>query len=236
METKVQKPKIAIVGYGQFGRFAAKHLRPHAQIVPIHRDTPAEKIAECQIIIFSVSWSGLEPVILRLKNHIAPSALIVDVMSVKQKPLALLKKHFKHNEILGTHPIFGPQSGKKGVAGLPIVLCNVSFSKKHYAQTKRFLKQTLELKVIEKSPKEHDQDMAEVQGLTHLIGRALKRMDIKRHNTSTKSYQHLLELVELIGEDTWELFHTIQTTNPEATKARKKFVKEITTLEQQLEK
>jgi len=232
----MKKPRVAIVGYGQFGRFMAKQLRPYCTIVPIERKTPAEKITPCDVVIFSVSWNGLAAVIDRLKPHIKSDAVIIDVMSVKQKPLALLKKHFKGHEILGTHPIFGPQSGKNGLTGQPIVLCNVSFTAKRYAAVKRFLKQKLNLKVIEQTAKEHDSDMAKVQGLTHFIGRAIVQMDIKSHLTNTKSYEQLLELKDLLAEDSWELFQTIQNTNPEAVKTRKQFTKAIADLENQLAK
>jgi len=230
----MKKIRVAIVGYGQFGRFMAKHLRPHCNVVPIKRATPAEKVANCDMIIFAVPWSGLADAITRLKPHIAPDAAIVDVMSVKQKPLAVLQKAFKGHEILGTHPIFGPQSGRQGIEGLPIVLCNVSFTKKRYAAVKRFLKQTLELRVIEQTPKQHDADMAQVQALTHLIGRVIAQMDIQSRVTNTKSYEQLLALKELIGDDSLELFKTIQNTNPEAKKVRQSFTKQLAKIEKEL--
>ena len=78
--------------------------------------------------------------------------------------------------------------------------------------------------------------MAKVQGLTHFIGRAIVQMDIKSHLTNTKSYEQLLELKDLLAEDSWELFQTIQNTNPEAVKTRKQFTKAIADLENQLAK
>lgn len=226
--------KVAIVGYGQFGRFMAKHLRPCCTVISFERGTNLNKISDCDVVIFAVPWNALAEAIQTLKPHIKPTALIVDVMSVKQKPLALLQKEFKSHEILGTHPIFGPQSGKNGLVGLPIVLCNVSFSRKHYTTVKRFLKKTLELKVIEQTAKEHDSDMSRVQGLTHFIGRAIVQMDIKSHLTNTKSYEQLLELKDLLENDSWELFQTIQNTNPEAGKVRIAFLKELAKMEERL--
>jgi prephenate dehydrogenase len=232
----MKKLKVAVVGYGQFGRFMTKHLRPHCTVVPIQRKTKPEIIRTCDVVIFAVPWNGLETAIEALKPYISSKAAIVDVTSVKQKPLALLTKHFKGHEILGTHPIFGPQSGKNGLVNLPIVLSNVSFSKKHYAVVKRFLKQTLKLRVIEQTAKEHDSDMARVQGLTHFIGRAIVQMDIKSHLTNTKSYEQLLELKDLLADDGWELFQTIQNTNPEASKVRDQFIKKLTAIEESLSK
>lgn len=230
----MKKLKVAIVGYGQFGRFMAKHLRPYCTVVPVQRKTSPATVANCDMVIFAVPWAGLESATTTIKPHIKPTTLIVDVTSVKQKPLALLQKHFPGHEILGTHPIFGPQSGKHGLAGLPIVLCNVSFSSKNLAAAKRFLKQTLKLRVIEQTAKEHDTSMAKVQGLTHFIGRAIVNMDIKSHLANTKSYEQLLELKQLLGNDSWELFETIQNTNPEAKKVRTEFMNELVDLEKKL--
>lgn len=230
----MKKKKVAIVGYGQFGRFMAKYLRPYCTIVPIKRDTDPEKLRSCDMVIFSVSFEGLEEVCKKLKPFISVNTAIVDVTSIKQKPIAVLKKYFPTHSILGTHPIFGPQSGKNGIEGLPIVLCNISFSKKEYTVIKKFLKNDLSLNVIEQTPKEHDYEMAHVQGLTHLIGRTLCRMDIQNYKTHTKSYEHLLELKKILENDTWELFRTIQKTNPEAKKVRKRFQKEIRQIEKEL--
>ncbi len=230
----MKKLTVAIVGYGQLGRFMAKHLKQYCRIVPIERETNPEKVSNCDAVIFAVPWSGLEQAVHTLKPYIKNGALILDVMSVKQKPLALLKKHFKQHEILGTHPIFGPQSGKHGLKGLPIVLCNVSFSKTHYTQIKSFISKRLQLRVIEQTASQHDSDMACVQGLTHFIGRAVTAMGISSHTTDTASYAHLLELKELLADDSSELFRTIQTTNPKAKKVRQSFLKQLLKLEKQL--
>lgn len=233
--SKTEKQRIAIIGYGQFGRFMAKHLRPFATIVPIDVTTDPKKITACRVVIFAVPMDSLQIAIERIKTHIAPTALIIDVTSVKQAPLAILQETFPAHEILGTHPIFGPQSGKSGIAGLPIVITNVSFSPKHYKRIRTFLARTLKLKVIEQTAVQHDTEMARVQALTHLIGRAITELDIASYATNTRSYAHLLELKELLKNDSWELFATIQNANPEAKQIRDAFMTTITSLEKRLQ-
>jgi len=226
---------VAVIGYGQFGRFMAKHLRPYVTIVPIDIDTNPKKIASCQVVIFAVPMSALATAITRVREFVSPDALIIDVTSVKQLPLALLETSFPEHEIFGTHPIFGPQSGKNGIAGLPIVVTNVSCSKKHVASLKQFLSRTLKLKVIEQTALQHDNEMARVQALTHLIGRAITELDIASYATNTRSYTHLLELKNLLKNDSWELFETIQTANPEAITVRTAFRDTIARLEKRLQ-
>jgi prephenate dehydrogenase len=230
----MKKPRVAIIGYGQFGKFIAKHLRAHASIVPITRTTNYEKIKNCEVIIFCVPFSGLADAVSAAKPYIAADALIMDVTSVKKAPLTLLKQTFPHHNILGTHPIFGPQSGKNGISGLPIVLCNISVPLPTYRKIKKFLSKTLLLRVIEQSPAEHDHEMAHIQGLTHFIGRALLMMDIKKFKTNTTSYAHLIELTNLLKNDSWELFKTIQLHNTEATNVRKTLLKTLKKIDSDL--
>jgi prephenate dehydrogenase len=229
-----KKQKIAIIGMGQFGTFMAPYLSKYYTVLPITRHSDPALLSDCEVVIFSVSYEGLLPMVKKLRSHIAPHCLIVDVMSVKEKPLQILKKHFPNHEIVGTHPIFGPQSGKSGIAGLPIVVCNVSATEKRYAALKLFLKRTLKLHVIEQTPKEHDYEMAHIQALTHFIGRTLLNLNIQSFKTNTKSYAQLLELCDLIRYDSWELFTTIENQNPQAKIVRKKFLDSLQKTEQQL--
>jgi prephenate dehydrogenase len=66
--------------------------------------------------------------------------------------------------------------------------------------------------------------MAYVQALTHLIGRSLAALDIPDEALATTSYQHLLELMRLIRDDSFELFTAIQTLNPYAAEVAGAFV------------
>jgi len=230
----MSKLTVALVGYGSFGQFMAGYLEPFCTVVPLTRTTPAELAARGDIVIFAVPWDGLAAAVARVKPHVRADAILVDVTSVKQKPLTLLEQEFPTHELLGTHPIFGPQSGKNGITGLPIVLCNVSCSTNHLQSITAFLRDTLKLKIIEQTPQQHDQEMAEVQGLTHFIGRALLQLDIPSHLTNTKSYEQLLSLKSLLQDDSWELFKTIQNTNPEAAAVRQRFLAMLHTIEADL--
>ncbi len=226
--------KVAIIGRGQFGLFMSRHLDTHCNVVLIGRDSDPSDISICDVVIFAVPFEALHDAAKRYKKFVHPKAIVVDVCSVKQKPIVVLTKHFPKHQILGTHPVFGPQSGKNGISGLPIVLCNVSCTKRTYQKIVTFLKEILLLSIIEETPKQHDHEMANVQALTHFIGRGLLHMNIKSYATNTQSYQHLIELTKLLQFDSWELFTTIQLANPEAKIVRKKLLKSLQSLEQDL--
>ncbi len=86
------------------------------------------------------------------------------------------------------------------------------------------LRPTSEGNVRITSAEEHDREMAYVQALTHLIGRSLAQMQIPDEKLKTQTYQHLIDLTGLIGNDSFELFTAIQTMNPFAPDVVEDFV------------
>ncbi len=235
--------KVGILGYGQFGAFMAKHLHQYAEVVVYNRTevsvmhgnaAPLETVCAADIVIFSVPMNAFEELCVQTQSLIPQTSVIVDVTSVKVPPLKMLQTHFPKHQILGTHPIFGPQSGKDGIAHLPIVLTNVSLELAQYERVKSFLSDTLKLAVIEVSADEHDKAMAHVQGLTHFIGRALTEMQISDSPLATQSYKQLLELIRLVGSDSWELFQTIENENPHARDVRAAFLSTLQNLDARL--
>jgi prephenate dehydrogenase len=243
------KKKIIIVGNGQFGKFIKIHLEKYFEVEIFDReimvnlalknisaDFSLEKI-ETDFIILAVPLPSLEEVCKTFENKISTKTIIVDVTSVKVKPLQIIEKYFPNNKfkILGTHPIFGPQSGKNGIENLPMVLTNVSLSEEEYLQIKNFLGKIYKLKIIEKTASKHDEEMVYIQGLSHFIGRALKALNIQEYETATSSYKQLISLKNLVGSDSFELYKTIQNGNPATKNIRKKFLEQLLKLEKDLE-
>ncbi len=230
------KIKIGIIGKGQFTNFIVPHLEKFFQVLVFGREEKDEEVLKSlDYLIFSVPLQNLEEVCKEIQNKILENTIIIDVTSVKVKPLQILKQYFLNNQILGTHPIFGPQSGKNGIENLSIVLCNVSLGEEKYLGIKNFLIEKLQLKVIEKTPGQHDREMAYVHGLSHFIGRALSIMEIQEYETATKGYKNMIQLKETVGYDTWELYKTIQDGNELTKEVRKEFLKNLIELEQKLE-
>lgn len=235
--------KVGILGYGQFGAFMSKHLGAHVEVLVYNRTEKSiehgvrstlEETCASDVVIFSVPMNAFEEMCIKTQSLIPNTSVIVDVTSVKVPPLALLKKYFPAHQIVGTHPIFGPQSGKDGISGLPLVLCNISCEQSRFEQGKVFCEDVLGLNIHETTPEAHDREMAHVQGLTHFIGRALAEMQIKDSPLATQSYKQLVELVRLVGSDSWELFETIENQNPDAPVVREKFLKTLEQLESKL--
>jgi prephenate dehydrogenase len=142
------------------------------------------------------------------------------------KPVELMKQYLpEYVEIIGTHPLFGPQSGKNGIEGLKIVVCPVRTTKSQ--ELIEFLRNELKLEVLLRTPEEHDKEMAWVQALTHFVAKGLNNIGLADLEQKTKSYQHLLDANSMVKDDSEDLFMTMERENPFAKEIRDKFIDEL---------
>ena len=194
-----------------------------------------EIVASQKIVIFAVPLKAFATVLSRAAAFLQPGALCFDVCSVKMEPLRLMQELLPETiEIIGTHPLFGPQSGREGIEGMRVALCPLRTTKTE--EIKQFLIRDLKLRVFEKSPAEHDREMAHVQALTHFVARALDELHVVDSELATVSYEELMRAARLVSEDSWELFQTIQQGNPFADQKRKAFIEKLIELEERVSK
>ena len=236
---------LGLIGFGQFGRLAAEKLKPHFDILVTDvADRSAEAAAlgvafgslqdaaRREIVIVAVPVMAMKATFEAMAPDLQPGALVVDVGSVKVLPARwMLEALPAHVDIVATHPLFGPQSAIAGLEGQRLVICPVRGDRHEKIAE---LAASFGLVPSITTPEEHDQEMAYVQALTHLIGRSLVNLGIPDEALKTTSYQHLLELCRLIGDDTFELFTAIQTLNPYAAEVVGAFVGEAQGLLQQV--
>ena len=234
---------LSILGFGAFGCFAHKHLAPyfditvydpHADLSDVNGVTNLKDALQSEIIILAVPIPKLEQLIIDIAPHLTAGQLVIDIASVKTLPVQWMEKHLPADvDIIATHPVFGPESGKNGIEGQNITIMNVRGDQ--FDKVSVFLSNELKLNVIHSTPAEHDQQMAYVQGLTHLISKILKRMDIPELQQTTRTYDHLLSMVDMIKNDSPELFHSIQTDNPYVHDVTQSFFDEAKELETSLQ-
>ncbi len=162
--------------------------------------------------------------------------MVFDICSVQTPAVHAMQQYLPDtSNLLTIHPVFGPQSGKHGIIGLKCMFFNISCDSKMYQDFKSIFSEKLKLQIYEMSPEEHDREMAYIQGLSHFIGRTLKKMNIPDAPLATESYKHLRETSELVGYDSQELFYSIQSDNPYAPEIRKIFLEEIYKLDTWIE-
>ena len=240
------KPTMGMVGFGRFGRFAGSHLKDHFDLLIFDRSDrreevarmglrmgTLEEVARSSVVLLCVPISEIRTTLMEISPHLTEGSLLVDTCSVKEYPVAQMKRLLPlHVEILGTHPLFGPDSAREGLRGKKIVLCPVRV--RHLRAVKAFMRR-LGLTVLVSSPEAHDQAMASTQVIVHFLGKALLEIGLTRQTMATPSYDILIRILETVQNDTWELFHDLQTFNRFAEETREELVETLTTLNQKLE-
>ncbi len=240
--------KIGFIGFGRLGKLVAKNLAQDADLY-IHdiADTDKEikslgaspaSLAEacaCPIVIPFVPMSEFENLLKQMGPLLSENSLVIDVCSVKTEPVNWMKKHLPENiSLLGTHPMFGPDSAKNTLYGCKIVLCPVRIKREVFEEIRSYL-ETNGLRVIEASPEEHDKQIAHSLLLTHFIGRSL--MDFKAESLliDTKGYRRLMKILETVENDTWQLFQDMNHFNPYAKETRENFLKSMENIHQKVD-
>lgn len=243
------KQSLGIIGVGAFGEFMLKHVTPYFDVCVFdaHRDladilslyhvrggTLADA-ASCDVVVLAPPVKHIEVVAQSIAPYLRAGQLVMDVASVKVQPTEILKKILPDDvDLVGLHPLFGPQSGKFGIHGLNIAVCPVRGDR--HSCVVDFLKQRFGLNVFETTAEEHDLQMAYVQGLTHLISKVFVSMKLPDIQMKTKTFSLLADMVELVRYDSEELFRTIQKDNPYVQKTKADFFASVRQLEEYLEK
>ncbi|KAK1316392.1 hypothetical protein QJS10_CPA05g01404 [Acorus calamus] len=234
------KLKIAVVGFGNFGQFLARTIVRQGHTVLAHSRSDHSAAAAslgasfyadpndlCEahpdVILLCTSILSTKSVLRSLPlQRLRRNTLFVDVLSVKEFPkdlfLNTLPREF---DILCTHPMFGPESGKNGWADLPFVYEKVRVGG-HPSRAER-IERFLEIfrkegcRMVEMSCAEHDKHAAETQFITHTVGRILGRLGLQSTPINTRGYETLLDLVENTAGDSFDLYYGLFMYNKNST-------------------
>ncbi|HVP20124.1 MAG TPA: prephenate dehydrogenase/arogenate dehydrogenase family protein [Spirochaetia bacterium] len=229
---------IGVYGLGRFGYFWAEVLARHASVCGYSRDAArrvprgVRKVGEEELlslpgIFLCVAISAMEEVVSRISRRLSAGALVMDTCSVKTYPVAVMQRLLPDGvSILGTHPMFGPDSARNGVAGLPMILCPARIPRSEVERWREFFV-SLGLSVSFMSPDDHDREAAYTQGVTHYIGRVLSDFGVSRSPIGTVGFAKLLEIVEQTCNDPWQLFLDLQRYNPHTREMRSKLAKSL---------
>jgi prephenate dehydrogenase len=234
---------IGMVGFGRFGQLAASHLVRGRKMSVKAYDPRAsarhamarlgvlrgslQDVARSKVVILSVPISRMESVLKRIAPLLSPGTLVLDTCSVKVYPVQLMRRILPRSvQILGTHPLFGPDSAANGIRGHRIVLCPVRVNPAARAQIRRFLS-SQGLLVFESGAREHDAQMAYTLVLTHFIGRGLLATRARQGRFDTPGYRKFLEVMETVRHDTGQLFRDMNRYNPYAQAMRARLLRSL---------
>ena len=184
------------------------------------RKADEDEVLSAPVLFFCVAISSFESVLKRVGSRIGRDTVVMDTCSVKIMPSQWMKENIPADRtIIATHPMFGPDSGRNGVKGLPLVMCPVSPANEKYDEMKSLFL-SMGLDVLEMSAEEHDEEAAYSQGVTHFVGRTLSQMGMKPTPIATQGYRNLMTIVEQTCNDPMQLFYDLQRYNPYAKEMR----------------
>jgi prephenate dehydrogenase len=226
---------IGLIGYGAFARLTARHLAAHFEVRAFDPAltpgasseegavlTDLAAAASADVVVFATPVERLGEAIAAARPHLRAGALVMDVGSVKVLPAeAMLENLPDYVDIIGAHPLFGPQSAKLGIQDLKVALCPLRGERT--PQVEAFLRDVLGLQVFITTPEQHDREAAIVQGLTHLIAKVMVQMEPLPTELTTRSYDKLFEAIEIVRYDPPEVFDAIERLNPYSADVRERF-------------
>ncbi len=238
---------IGIIGFGRFGKLMANYLAGDFHVMVYNRSDNAEAImasgaepvsleSACRqkMVILSVPISAIHETLETIAPLLVPDALVIDVCSVKEYPVRLMKELLPEQvSILATHPMFGPDSAAIALQGRKIVLCAERIGDSIYRKIKSYLI-SKGLVVIETTPEAHDRQIAVSLALTHFVGRSLAEFGARPMDVDTEGYQRLLHVLGVVENDTWQLFEDMNTYNPYAADNRSAFMEAVQRIHQRL--
>lgn len=220
---------IAVIGLGHFGKMVTRVLLQHTTTSVRLLSTQADiihhprlklititELNQADLVIPCVPISAFDQWMQKISPHLKPSAMVMDVCSVKEMPVNSMRKWLpKQVRLVASHPLFGPESVHKngGLKNLPIVLWPVRCDKSDFLAIKNGCEK-LGLNVITMSPRDHDRWSAQSQAVAFLIGTLLERMSLSATPIDTFGFKLLLELKDTFtGQDTDQLFFDLQLHN-----------------------
>ena len=158
---------VAIVGgHGKMGRLMAGLFSDTGNtvlIADLDTDlTPAAAADEADVVVIAVPIDVTERVIAEVGPHLREDALLMDITSVKEAPVAAMLSSTRAS-VVGTHPMFGPSVHT--LQGQRVVLCRGRGDE--WAAWVTHVLSAAGLLVTETTAEQHDRAMSIVQVLTH---------------------------------------------------------------------
>jgi prephenate dehydrogenase len=239
--------KIAIIGgAGRMGRWLAEFLlKDGREIILADRDrvklrevgkqldvatanSNAEAVVRAEYILLSVPIARFESVARQIGPLVRQGQVVIDITSTKVMPVEIMHRYITGGIVLGAHPLFGP--GARDITNKNFVLTPINEREEELARKAADYLTAKGARVALMTPREHDDTMSLVLGLSHFIaliaadtllssGR-LKPMD----TVGSSTYRILLTLIESVLSEDPELYTALQMNLPRVADFEKLFL------------
>lgn len=178
--------------------------------------TAGDAAAVADVVVVSVPIDATEAVIRDIGPRLREDAVLVDVTSIKEAPIAAMLASTRAS-VVGTHPMFGPNV--HSLQGQRVVLCRARGDE--WADWVARMLQARGLAVQETTPAHHDRMMAVVQVLTHfqtqVLGLTLARLGTPLDETlrfTSPAYLMELYVTARHFDQSPDLYGPIEMRNP----------------------
>ena len=257
MYIKVINMKIGIIGGSDgLGKTLIYYFRDEFKVSISARDhDKGRKVAEemnvdyvesnkklaamSNILIISVPIHHTPSVIREVAPFMKKGSVMIDVTSVKEKPLKTMEECLPDNvEFIPTHPVFGPRTTE---LDNQVIVLTATKKGKWYEKVYDYL-DSKNMRIIETTAQHHDYMMSIVQVLTHFsfISTASAMEKLKVDITETEDYESpiynlMIDMIARIVSQNPYLTYYIQTMNNNGTQIRNAFSEAVTELRDVIE-
>ena len=108
------------------------------RVVGVREATSLEETLASRLILLAIPISSVEEFCRTHGPRLTAGQIVADTCSVKQRPVEWMLRYLPERvHILGAHPLFGPDSGKDGIAGLKIAVCPVRIDVHVYQEDRK---------------------------------------------------------------------------------------------------
>ncbi|MBO5151936.1 MAG: prephenate dehydrogenase [Methanobrevibacter sp.] len=195
--------------------------------------------AMSNILIISVPIHHTPSVIREVAPFMKKGSVMIDVTSVKEKPLKTMEECLPDNvEFIPTHPVFGPRTTE---LDNQVIVLTATKKGKWYEKVYDYL-DSKNMRIIETTAHHHDYMMSIVQVLTHFsfISTASAMEKLKVDITETEDYESpiynlMIDMIARIVSQNPYLTYYIQTMNNNGTQIRNAFSEAVTELRDVIE-
>mgnify|MGYP001559507885 CR=1 FL=1 len=237
------KPSVVIIGYGRFGKIFASILKKKCNVFIVERKNniilergikriAVEDIGDKEYIFLAVPINKIPDILREIAAYISPQTIVCDVCSVKEQPILWMKKYLPSTiSIIGTHPLFGPDSV---TLAKNICISTARISKNKLNEFLLLLKKVRLIPITITAPK-HDKLMAQSLFVTQFIGRSIATARLLSNKNVTKNSAMLNHIAYASNNDSMELFRDMYRYNRFAKEIPEKIIASMQNLKKLLQ-
>jgi prephenate dehydrogenase len=140
--------KTAIIGAGKMGRWFTRFFLEQGDSVVVSSRSREklsklkrrgveiasniDAVRKADRVLICVPIENFEEVVKEIQSQVRPDQVVMDICSIKEIPVKIMREHIKAGITLGTHPVFGP--GAKSIRDQNIILTPTNKIEEVFAQ------------------------------------------------------------------------------------------------------